>query len=88
MSEENLLTEEELERAGLEALRRELGLVGMIRFLQLFDRGSGDYSVERHEWLDHVDLDTILARVHERRKRVAEGRRDPGSKEPPHRDGE
>lgn len=88
MSENEPLTGEELECAGLEALRRELGLVGMIRFLQLFDRGSGDYSVERHEWLDHVDLDTIVAKVHERRKRVAEARPDAGGKEPPHSYGE
>lgn len=70
MTDQNLLTEEELERAGLEALRRELGLVGMIRFLQLFDRGRGDYTEERHEWLDAESMDTIVERIRQMRARA------------------
>ena len=34
---------DEIHQAGLEALHRELGLVGMVRFIQQFDQGSGDY---------------------------------------------
>jgi hypothetical protein len=63
VSVENPMTLEEIRRAGLEALRRELGLVGMIRFLQIFETGHGDYSVERHAWLDQMDLDTIVAGI-------------------------
>jgi hypothetical protein len=57
------MTLEEIRRAGLGALHRELGLVGMVRFLQLFETGCGDYSVERHEWLDQMDLDTIVKEI-------------------------
>ncbi len=42
-------TMEDIRRQGLEALARELGHVGMARFLSLFENGSGDYVQERHE---------------------------------------
>jgi hypothetical protein len=42
---------EEIRRAGLEALLRELGPEGMVRFLQQFQPGSGDYTAERAELL-------------------------------------
>ncbi|MBE2197401.1 MAG: hypothetical protein IAE79_02245 [Anaerolinea sp.] len=53
----------EVERAGLAALSRELGAVGLIRFLQLFETGYGDYTTERHQWLDDQSLDEVLARI-------------------------
>jgi hypothetical protein len=58
----------EVERAGLAALSRELGTVGLIRFLQLFETGYGDYTAERHQWLDDQSLDEILARIEARRR--------------------
>lgn len=61
------LTLEALRRAGLEALTRELGPVGMARFLQQFETGWGDYSVERHQWLDQEDVQTLTQRLHQRR---------------------
>ena len=54
-------TLDEIRRRGLEALRRELGPAGMVRFLQQFDRGSGDYARERHGWVDATSLDAIRA---------------------------
>jgi hypothetical protein len=38
------MTTEEIYVAGLAALKRELGAVGMIRFLQVIDTGRGDYT--------------------------------------------
>ncbi|HYW12500.1 MAG TPA: hypothetical protein VE871_11085 [Longimicrobium sp.] len=38
---------EEIRRVGLDALARELGPVGTVRFLQQFETGSGDYTAER-----------------------------------------
>ena len=55
------MTLDEIRRRGLEALRRELGPAGMVRFLQQFDRGSGDYARERHAWVDNTSLDAIRA---------------------------
>ncbi len=59
---------EQIRMAGMEALARELGIVGMIRFMQQFETGHGDYSKDRHEWLDNQDLDTIVKRIRERRE--------------------
>jgi len=39
-----------------------------VRFLQQFGTGHGDYSEDRHEWLDGQDLDTIIKRIQKRRK--------------------
>lgn len=52
-------TLEQIHQLGLEALRERLGRAGMIRFLQQFDAGHGDYARERHEWVDHVTLGQI-----------------------------
>jgi hypothetical protein len=66
------LTQDEIYRRGLEALRERLGRAGMIRFLQQFETGAGDYARERHEWVDRVMLDDIhklSATAKPRRKR-------------------
>lgn len=55
------LTLDEIRQKGLEALRRELGPAGMIRFLQQFETGSGDYARERHAWVDRTSLDQFRA---------------------------
>ena len=55
------LTPEQIRRKGLTALRRELGKAGMIRFMQQFDNGSGDYARERHAWVDQTSLENIRA---------------------------
>jgi len=59
---------EEIRIAGMEALARELGIVGMIRFLQQFETGHGDYSKDRHQWLDDQVLDTIVKRIQKKRE--------------------
>jgi hypothetical protein len=55
------LTLDEIRRKGLAALERELGPAGMIRFLQQFETGNGDYARERHAWADATSLDNIRA---------------------------
>ena len=61
------MTLNQIRQKGLEVLSRELGPVGMIRFMQQFESGSGDYSVERHEWLDDQTVEGIYQRIKERR---------------------
>jgi hypothetical protein len=56
-------TLEQIRLVGLEALSRELGPVGMIRFLQQFETGHGDYSSDRHQWLDHLSLDDLVDQI-------------------------
>lgn len=61
------MTLNQIRQKGLEVLSRELGPVGMIRFMQQFETGSGDYSIERHEWLDDETVAGIYQRIRERR---------------------
>ncbi len=49
-------TLDEIRREGLEALKQRLGCAGMIRFLQQFEPGVGDYATDRHDWVDRTSL--------------------------------
>jgi hypothetical protein len=60
-------TLEEIRLVGLEALARELGPVEMVRFLQQFETGHGDYSTERHRWLGNPDVRTLAGRIRQQR---------------------
>ena len=62
-------TLDEIRRDGLAALRRELGRAGMIRFLQQFETGSGDYARERHAWVDATSFDEIRASARGKRSK-------------------
>jgi len=56
-------TLEEIRREGLAALRERLGQAGMVRFLQQFETGHGDYAKERHAWVDQMSLEQIRETV-------------------------
>ena len=42
----------EIRKRGIEALAKALGPIGMVRFIQSFDLGKGDYTRERFQWLE------------------------------------
>jgi hypothetical protein len=52
-------TLDEVRQQGLEAHRQRLGRADMIRFLQQFETGRGDYAQERSAWVDQLSLDEI-----------------------------
>ena len=54
----------QIRQLGLKVLSRELGPVAMIRFLQQYEVGTGDYSKERHQWLDKITIDDIVEKAH------------------------
>jgi hypothetical protein len=60
------MTPQQIREAGLEVLSRELGVAGMIRFMQQFEMGKGDYSKDRHQWLDQYSVDDIAHMVREK----------------------
>jgi hypothetical protein len=61
------MTDEDFERHALSILQRELGLDGLARFLRLNRAVSGDYTRDRHKWLDGATVDDIMAEVQTRR---------------------
>lgn len=65
ISPTNLL---QIRQMGIEVLARELGPVAMIRFLQQYEVSIGDYSKERHQWLDKITIDDIAEKARNRRE--------------------
>jgi hypothetical protein len=61
----------ELRRAGLEALAKALGPVGMVRFMRQYESGSGDYSKDRYSLLGNADVATLTDEIERRRPVVA-----------------
>ena len=62
------MTPEQIRQMGMEALAERLGPAGMLRFLQQFELGAGDYSKERHTWLGKPDVKTLAREIRRRRK--------------------
>ena len=56
-------TLDEIRQAGVDALMRALGPVGMVRFLQQYTRGHGDYTRDRAEWLGHENVAELGERI-------------------------
>lgn len=44
---------------GMNALIRELGVIGMVRFIRQFDPGKGDYTKERESLLADITMDDV-----------------------------
>lgn len=61
-------TLDQIRLIGLEALSRDLGPVGMVRFLQQFETGHGDYSTDRHGWLGQLTVDEAVTEIQRQRK--------------------
>jgi hypothetical protein len=64
------MTDDDFEKHALAVLRRELGLDGLARFLRLYRSGTGDYTRDRHRWLEGATIQEIMSEV-ERRSRSA-----------------
>ena len=58
----------ELQNKGCQILEEHLGIVGMLKFLQLFDVGYGDYTKEREKFLGTPTIDEIKAEIEQIKK--------------------
>ena len=61
-----------LRKLGLEALCKSLGPIGMVRFLQQYETGTGDYTRERDLWLKDINIESIAMELKNRRKKKNE----------------
>ncbi|BAZ16870.1 hypothetical protein NIES4071_87480 [Calothrix sp. NIES-4071] len=68
------MTPIELYRKGFKALVDALGYADAVRFIRQFDSGSGDYTTERHQWLDSITMDEILADIEQRQSNDSFGK--------------
>lgn len=58
-----ITTPNDIRMKGLEALAEALGPVGMVRFLQQFDIGKGDYTKDRKKWLEDLSINDIIDNI-------------------------
>ena len=56
-------TQNKIVQQGYQALVDSLGVVDAIRFIQYFSPGKGDYTRERHQWLEQKSLDDVLREI-------------------------
>ncbi|HEX5871743.1 MAG TPA: hypothetical protein VFY65_15050 [Longimicrobium sp.] len=56
-------SQDDIHQAGLEVLHCELGTVGMVRFIQQFNKGSGDYTAERAKLQAGMTLDDVMTAI-------------------------
>ena len=57
------MTDDELHRFGLKLIGEKRGLPGLIDFVRLGSPGTGDYTRDRHKWLDKLDWETVLEEI-------------------------
>jgi hypothetical protein len=57
------LSDEEFERQTLDLIKREFGLGGLARFIRSYRSGRGDYTRDRHKWLDGLTVEDILRQL-------------------------
>ncbi len=58
----------EIQRYGFDVLTQNLGVVGMLKFTQQFDKGYGDYTKERSKWLDNPSIEDIKKDIEQLKK--------------------
>ena len=61
----------ELNRQATALLVREMGIADALRFLSQFSSGSGDYTIERDQWLADLSVQQIASEIKAKRKERA-----------------
>lgn len=56
-------TEQEIQQLGLEALHKGLGISDFIRFMQQFNKGSGNYAKDRQEWQKQYSVNQLIDEI-------------------------
>jgi len=54
------MTDEQFEQFTLSVLAKELGALGMARYLRTHSSADVDYTRDRQQWLAHLTMDEIL----------------------------
>ena len=67
--ESRMMSLNQIRKAGIVALAQTLGPVDMVRFLQQFDMGSGDYTKERDQWLGEMNITDIVKGIEKERSK-------------------
>ncbi|BCB96282.1 hypothetical protein JZK55_12040 [Dissulfurispira thermophila] len=57
------MTPIEIQKAGWEALKKQLGLPGALRFILQYEKGQGDYTELRRELFKDETVEDIINRM-------------------------
>jgi hypothetical protein len=68
MSQTSNLTPIEIQRAGWNALKKQLGLVGALRFLLQYEKGEGDYTKLRRKIFKDETVERLIVKMKKERK--------------------
>ncbi len=68
------MSDEQFERYTLSVLEKELGPLGMARYLRTHASASVDYTRDRHKWLEPLSFDEILEQAEKVQIPAAEDR--------------
>ena len=63
MNTTQYITEQEIQQLGLEALHKGLGISDFIRFMQQFNKGSGNYVKDRQEWQKQYSVNQLIDEI-------------------------
>jgi hypothetical protein len=66
---------------GFAAMVQKLGMADAVRYVQLYHQGAGDYTRDRHQWLDdvsHEQVASLMAKAG--KKRPQKRKRDKAQK--------
>ena len=56
------MSDDQFEQHALAILQRELGVYGLARFLRVYRAGIGDYTRDRHQWLNGLTVQDALGK--------------------------
>ncbi len=58
-------SDHQIKLLGYQILKNELGISGLIRFMQQFDTGHGNYVKDREEWQKEYDVDSLVTAIND-----------------------
>jgi hypothetical protein len=63
MSVVNYKTDYEIQQTAFDVLHKQFGISNLIRFIQQYDKGYGNYTVDRDEWQNNYTVDSLFAEI-------------------------
>lgn len=68
MSVTSYKTDYEIQQTAFDVLHKQLGISNLIRFMQQYDKGYGNYTVDRDKWQKNYTVDSLFAEIEANKK--------------------
>ena len=59
----NYKTDYEIQQTAFDILHKQLGISNLIRFMQQYDKGYGNYTVDRDGWQKNYTVDSLFSKI-------------------------